>query len=310
MEQKQNTIGYTENEDFRCLEDLQDYRFEGQGSDMCLDYCGMERCKPGWSFGPYVRQNYVLHIIIEGKGSLYMSEGREYHLQKNEAFLLRPGEESVYTADEEQPWVYAWVGFHGYQAETIVSSMGFVQGQKDAIRVADAVVLTGYISNMLDCREMTFSNSLKRRAWLALLVSDIMDAADVPEKTEIVSEETYVHLAIEEIIGHYDQPVKVAHVARKIGINRSYLSIIFKKRMGVSPQQFLINYRMEQASRLLSQTAMTIRTVAAAVGYTDPLTFSKAFKQKYGVSPSIYRQQPMTVSHNENKGDYTGHQNL
>ncbi len=309
MLESENTIGYTESEDYRCLEDLQEFRFLDQGNGLRLDYCGMERCKPGYSFGPYIRHNYVMHIVIEGKGRLQIC-GRSYDIQKNQAFMLWPGEESFYQADEEDPWVYSWVGFHGLVAERLTDIMGFARGQRDVIDIADAIELTGYISSMLGHPEANYASYLKREAWLELLIAEIVSVADVPVETKKLSEDAYVDMAIEEIVNHYDHSVKVAGIARKIGINRSYLSSIFKKRLGVSPQQFLINYRLEKAAHALAQTSMAIRTVAASVGYTDPLTFSKAFRQRYGMSPSEYRENPPILMHSSEKGDYTGKQNL
>lgn len=309
MIEKENTIGYTESEDYRCLEDLQEFRFLDRGNGLRLDYCGMERCKPGYSFGPYVRQHYVMHIVIEGKGQLQIC-GKHYDIQKNQAFLLWPGEESVYQADEEDPWVYSWVGFHGLIAEKLTGIMGFSKEDRAVINITDAVELTGYISSMLEHRELTFASYLRREAWLELLIAEIVNDADVPEETSKLSEEAYVDMAIEEIVNHYDHPVKVSGIARKIGINRSYLSSIFKKRMGISPQQFLINYRLENAAQILAQTSMAIRTVAASVGYADSLTFSKAFRQRYGMSPTEYRENPPVIKETSEKGEYTGNQEL
>ena len=74
-----------------------------------------------------------------------------------------------------------------------------------------------------------------------------------------------------------------------VGINRSYFSNLFKKELSVSPQEFLINYRLDKAAQMLSETEDSVGNVASAVGYADPLAFSKAFKQKFGVSPRSYR---------------------
>ena len=68
--------------------------------DIYLTFCGVEQCVPGFTVGPWVRNNYHLHVIISGKGTL-MTEGREYHLHADQVFLLKPGKEVVYKADEE-----------------------------------------------------------------------------------------------------------------------------------------------------------------------------------------------------------------
>ena len=113
-----------------------------------------------------------------------------------------------------------------------------------------------------------------------------------------------------EINANYGHPVRISSIANKIGINRSYLSIIFKKRLGGSPQQYLIDFRLEKAAELIQETGMAVRAVAAVVGYTDPLTFSKAFKQKYGCSPSLFREKSPELMKTDLKGKYAGIHNL
>ena len=70
---------------------------------------------------------------------------------------------------------------------------------------------------------------------------------------------------------------------------RTYFSNIFTKKMGCSPKQFLMKYRMEQAQKLLSR-GYSVTTTAISVGYSDVYTFSKMFKQQFGQSPSRYQE--------------------
>lgn len=74
-----------------------------------------------------------------------------------------------------------------------------------------------------------------------------------------------------------------------MGINRSYLSDIFKKKLGMPPQNYLVHYRMERGGELLRTTELPIQEVAKRSGYDNPLTFTKMFKKTYGVSPREYR---------------------
>ena len=71
------------------------------------------------------------------------------------------------------------------------------------------------------------------------------------------------------------------------GISNTYFRKIFAAKFGTTPQQYIINRRISQAKHLIeSGDFLTISEVAAAVGYSDPLYFSRTFKKKYGVSPS------------------------
>ena len=121
------TVGYTENVNYRCLEDHQQVNSMSIVSPLNLDYCGIEQCEPGYMFGPYVRENYVIHIIMKGRGMLQI-EGREFKMSEGEAFIIYPGqEEAVYQADGKEPWEYMWVGFHGHVAKKVVRFMGFTE---------------------------------------------------------------------------------------------------------------------------------------------------------------------------------------
>ena len=61
--------------------------------------------------------------------------------------------------------------------------------------------------------------------------------------------------------------------------------------MDISPQEYLLSYRLEQGSRLLRTTKMSVQEIAESIGYENPLTFSKMFKNAYGVSPKYYRMK-------------------
>ena len=85
--------------------------------------------------------------------------------------------------------------------------------------------------------------------------------------------------------------VKINDVAQQIGINRSYLTSIFRKQVGMSPQEYLMQYRMDKAQDLLVESDISVQEIALRVGYENALTFSKIFKSYYGLSPAHYRQQ-------------------
>ena len=69
----------------------------------------------------------------------------------------------------------------------------------------------------------------------------------------------------------------------------------------MSPQQFLTTFRITKATELLQLTELPIESIALSCGYTDPLVFTKAFKQMKKMSPSAYRKEMQKGETRRNK---------
>ena len=95
--------------------------------------------------------------------------------------------------------------------------------------------------------------------------------------------------ALDYMNAHLHENIKISEIASHIGIDRSYLSNIFKSTLELSPQEYLMTLRMDRAAELLENTDDKIPSIASAVGYSDPLTFTKMFKRIKGMSPSDWR---------------------
>lgn len=96
--------------------------------DLRLYQSGWEQCAPAHSFGPHVRDHFLFHYIISGKGFLErLSEDgsdRQFFLRENQGFLIYPGQENTYAADRKHPWKYVWLEFDGLQAAQRLGKAG------------------------------------------------------------------------------------------------------------------------------------------------------------------------------------------
>ena len=77
--------------------------------------------------------------------------------------------------------------------------------------------------------------------------------------------------------------------SREAGISRTLLHTKLKKLVNLSASEFIKNIRLQKAAKLLKETDQTVSEVAYLVGYSDPNYFSKSFKEKYHVSPSLFK---------------------
>jgi len=301
---QKKTVGYVAGPDYRYLEDLQCIQKMSIIYPYNLDYCGKERCRPGHSFGPYTRKRFTIHMVCSG-GGWYKTGSGQFHLTAGQAFCIFPDEETSYEADYENPWEYMWLGFHGYQCEDVVTKMGFSR-EMPVIYFDHCQALMAEIDQILAARELTFKNQLIRESSMlmifALLTNEKEDMMDVLKKeyTDVL----YVRFVVEQIAQQYRKKIKISQLANEIGISRTYMTSLFKKKLGMSPQEFLIQFRLEKAASMLRETPMPINAIAIDVGYMDSLAFSKVFKRKYGMSPSEYREVKPELVCLKHKDDY------
>ncbi|MBQ8326861.1 MAG: AraC family transcriptional regulator [Lachnospiraceae bacterium] len=260
-----------------------------QTGELYLNCCGCSKTEPLHSFGPAVKPHYLIHFILGGKG-IFKFGGKEYPLEAGTGFLIEPGELAFYQADEKEPWTYLWVGFSGANAPALLHNMGlstkhpiFASGQSDEMyRV---------VKDMMQHNTFGAANELRRNGLLSIFLSMIAEEVSIQEKEDDDKANTYVKRAIEFVCSNYCNPIKVTDIADYVCINRSYLYTLFQNQIKMSPQQFLTMFRIAKAGELLQLTNLPIESIAISCGYSDPLVFTKAFRQTKGMSPSKYRKE-------------------
>ena len=88
---------------------------------------------------------------------------------------------------------------------------------------------------------------------------------------------------------NYHQKLNLKNLADSCGYSYDYFRHQFQQRTGYSPQQYLVQVRMEAATDLLRNTSMSCTQIAFHCGFSDGAQFSTMFRRKYGVSPRNYR---------------------
>ena len=96
---------------------------------------------------------------------------------------------------------------------------------------------------------------------------------------------------IEFIHAHLYEDVSVEELARSCRMSTSHFIHQFKDYTGFSPHTYQIRLRLERAKELMNSTTMNISEIAFAVGYDNPLYFSRLFRRHMGLSPSEYRRE-------------------
>ncbi len=245
-------------------------------SDISPMQFGYETCLPLHYYGPAVREYWLLHYVVSGKG-VFEREGQVNKVREGQIFVIPPYVETYYQADEKEPWEYIWIGFDSDSfAKNVFTEHVFTCAGAGRI-----------FRDMKKCAGMDNGKSpfLCSKIWE--LVSLILDGAeDQPD---------HIDKALNYIHADYANGINVASVAERLNLDRTYFSVIFKKRLGVSPIKYLSDLRLEKAAELIVKHGKSPTTAALSVGYPDYCHFSRAFKKTFGKSPKEYVKQYLST---------------
>ncbi len=231
-----------------------------------LDF-GEQACAPGHTYGPAIRRYTLIHFVISGKGRFTNGNGLHY-LHAGEAFIIRPGEVTVYSADEAEPWHYLWVGFNGSLSHRFAELPCVITPPAGLYKkLREGFSYDGTAEEYLAGRLFEF---------YAYLFNGIKGREDY-----ILKIQNYVET-------NYNTHCDVADVAAVVGLERHYLARLFKQKTGGTLKDYITEKRMEEAKQLL-EAGKTVASAAQMVGYNDPFVFSKMFKKRFQCSPAEWK---------------------
>ncbi|RUT45189.1 AraC family transcriptional regulator [Paenibacillus anaericanus] len=260
--------------------------------DLNLLFFGKEECLPSHTWGPGLRDSYILHYIHSGCGIFGRGE-QSHFLTAGQGFLIPPSTIVHYQANENDPWTYSWVGFNGLHAKSFM--------QRANLSPPYLVYDTGkdsrphfesFYDDLLNARSLRNGDVLSQSILYRLMAELISSSkAPLPDTKPSPSKESYLNQAIGFIENNYSQKISILDIAASVGLDRTYLSSLFKIKFGVSLQTFLLEYRINRATELLRNPELSVSDISRSVGYADPFLFSKMFKKVTGSSPRNSRDK-------------------
>jgi len=178
------------------------------------------------------------------------------------------------------------------------------------------------LTRMIKSGNAVYKVGLSKR----LLLDEILSKYNSGNLDLIKSSEYMLLAFIYEVIGssiknnrrtksrHVEKAISIMHsfvgrgmnlddICAKLEISRSHLSKIFKETVGQCPNTYFSQLRMDAAKTMLSETHLRVQEIAERLGYTSPFSFSRAFSQITGQSPTAYRNQSSLSNPSSEAGD-------
>lgn len=257
-------------------------------TSLAIYYCGHEICKKNHDYGPAIRGQYLLHFVIAGKGS-YRVKNHTYEVAEGQVFLIKPSEITYYKADDTNPWEYMWIAFDGIVGREIVRKIGLEDNYVTSVLAPKE--FEEYLRKIIVEIETVNHSEFMLLSYFYGAMSQLVACSK-----DLTFTETYLSAAITYIENHYSYNIKIADIARYVGIDRTYLYKIFMNELQISPKKYLINTRIVAAKNMLQTKKYTLNEIALSCGFSDTTSFTAHFKNIVGISPKKYNEKKQEVT--------------
>ena len=252
-------------------------------NELYLSGLGWERQDAERVLPTYARKHFRIHYITGGSGHL-KTPGQDLFISEGMGFLIFPGTIPNYHPEPSNPWEYIWMGIHGEMVEKLVEETK-ITPQSPAFQ--STLSLDEMRMLMTDICLAAMMPAAAENV-LQYYLKDMFRKI-VPLQNDAIKRSRYIQTCLDFIHANYAHPITVADISRHAAIERTYLYKIFMSNIGVSPQNYLINYRISQACILLRSTNKSITEIAFQSGFKDFSDFSRQFKKRQHMTPTLFR---------------------
>ena len=258
---------------------------ERPSKELFIYECGYEKCKP---HKPYEFEHidyYLIHYVLDGEG-IFVFNNKSYTLKKGDGFLIPPNKDNTYYPSSKNPWTYRWIGFNGTESKSLLKLSGLNSNNPIFNYSKDNFVDTCFENLFHSCRKGNLFSSI---GYLYLLLGKLIDNNNIKYNAPLNPSENYLSKVIDFIHNSYNHCISIKEMASLVNLSRSQLFKIFKNNLNLSPQQYLINYRLNKACEFLRKSSYSISEICYLVGFNSPSYFSKIFTKYKNKSPLEYR---------------------
>ncbi len=147
-----------------------------------------------------------------------------------------------------------------------------------------------------------FENEIRYHISKAMrIIVENCDFTETKLSAQELEEADRIRKMLDYIEAHYKDEITLQDISDTVSVSTSACLRCFKKTLGVSPMQYVKQYRIRKAADLLENTNMTARDIALDCGFNDVSYFTKTFRERYGCTPGEYRKNK--VQKQEDRAD-------
>ena len=218
---------------------------------------------------------YKMHLVIKGRGKLHIP-GKIYDLGEGDLFFLFPS--MSYALESQEEFEYMYISYIGEYSNMLMDKLNI---NKERFLFKNIKKLKNVWTESITDDESIMS---LRCEGILIYSFSIVGEQIMNERENKNDTLPLIKKYVDE--NFTDAALSLQQISSKYPYNTKYISSAFKKKYKAGLNQYITTLRIQHACTLIEQGFTSVKNIASLCGYSEPLYFSKVFKDRIGVSPT------------------------
>lgn len=255
-----------------------------------LLYISTSRYEGDWHSTPHAHHCTELFYVSSGKGSFLVNDD-VFDVKADDLIIVNPNVPHTEMSRDESPLEYIVLGIEGLQFTSFTNHMEYEDYSVHNYYEFKHEILFYLKTLVQEMAQQDDDYEAVCQNLLEVLIINMVrrtKANLIVAPSQKITKECYF---VEQYINnHYQEDITLELLSEKTYMNKFYLVHAFKQYKGVSPINYLIRLRVQQAKELLETTNYSIAQISDSCGFSSQSYFSQVFKKACGMTPNAYRK--------------------
>lgn len=236
-------------------------------------------------YPPHIHKHIEIIYVTKGSGTAYCN-GRAHSMCPNSFFIAFPNQLHSYSNFNTEEDSLIYVISISPEALTFDPEIFYKKQPRSNARYTDDEKLLLYLRLMVS--EYLFGKQNVLITLISCFIQKITGYFRLEDRSKSVSS---AESLINYIAENYKEELTLKKASKDLFISPTYISRFINNTIGMSFNDYVNSYRLEDAIKLIKKGDNSMATICHLSGFSSIRTFDRAFKKRYGVSPVKYRIQ-------------------